>query len=254
MISSLTTVLSLQFDAHLQPWTLASLPLPPPESDASSPRSSSASPRSPEIDQPFLADLNPRSATVTIPYFGDELALGKPNACWAGMMSFFARTAVWRANEDDDDGSSGGEGGEGDEESATTADGGPAPSSPEASTASIPGPGAGSHLAPELLAGSRDSLAFDLEWERLVACREPYAAVEQDSAKIAIAADDDGGYDPAVPDVLSGQGNRGLGIWRVRGSFQGFWGGEFAFLDFDSYRCVLCARRVLPRRPLATED
>lgn len=170
---------------------------------------------------------------MTIPYFGDNLALGKPNACWAGMMSFFARTAVWRATEtedtdEDDDGA-----GEGDGPSETTDDGGPAPSSPETSTASIPGRGAGSHLAPELQSSSRDSLAFDLDWERLVACREPYAVAGQERVESRTWGDDD---IDARHSALSGPGSRGLGIWKVRGLFQGIWGGEFAFLDFDSYR------------------
>lgn len=211
----------MQFDAHLQPWTLASLPLAPPSADPSSPPTTS--PRSPEIDQPFLADLAPRSSTVTIPYLGDDLDIGKPNACWAGMMSFFLRTAVWRdVDAEEGEGTDDGDG------HVQTLTAGPAdPGSP---TASVTGP--------TMPHAPRVSLAFDLEWDRLVSCREPYAPAPQ------AAAQPDAEAEPV------GTSNGGLGIWKVRRTLEGVWGGEFAFLDFDSYRCVpsLSRARLSPKR------
>lgn len=134
--------------------------------------------------------------------------MGKPNACWAGMMSFFLRTGVWREVADLEE--------EGEEvEDVHAAEG-------EMEGGTLPaviGRANGTSLRRDAgsTVGLRTSALFDLEWSRLVDCREPYLASELDGVQ---------------------SGSKGLGIWKVRGSFEGVWGGEFAFLDFDSYRCV----------------
>lgn len=58
-----------------------------------------------------------------------------------------------------------------------------------------------------------DSTTFDHDWDRLTLCTEPvlrYGAETKEES--------------------------GLGVWKLRGLFQGVWGGNFAFLDFDAYR------------------
>lgn len=198
----------LKFDAHLQSWTIATLPLTPPSPSVEE-GPTTTSPRSPELDQSFYADLDPHSQTCTIEYFGGDLAVGKPNACWAGMMSFFLRTGVWReaADVEDEEGEEGGEG----HATEGEMEGGALP----ATIGTVNGVSLRREDGSTI--GLRTSVLFDLEWSRLVDCREPY-------------------LDSKLEETRSG--SKGLGVWKVRGTFEGVWGGEFAFLDFDSYRCV----------------
>ena len=68
----------------------------------------------------------------------------------------------------------------------------------------------------------RRSRDFDLDWERAVGCLDP---VRREVGR-------------AGSDREREAGGNGLGVWRCRGMFEGVWGGQFAFLDFDSYRSV----------------
>lgn len=182
-----------QFDAFCVPWNHLLLPLPATYQHVRAIASESA----------FLADLAPTSRAITVEHLGQRLRIAPPVTAHAALLSFFARLAL-------------------DASLATPGeeDGAPAPH-PDLDTSAAeafeeldeampPAEGEGD------LTGGRESIDFDLDWERMTRC-----------------------LDPVVPRLGDRSGSKGLDFWRVRGSFEGVWGGSFSFLDFDSYRSAV---------------
>ncbi|KAL7412146.1 hypothetical protein BDY24DRAFT_393396 [Mrakia frigida] len=199
-----------KFDAFLAPWTHLYLPSPAPN-----PSSSSSSPSAPP--DPFLADLTLRSRLITIPHLGSQpLSLSPPISAQAALLSFFARVASSLPSDDN---------------SVAAALHPPAVGPPGLSSTSTPAATSSYEAGARSDALRHDeeeeggwgkvkrrSRDFDVDWERAVGCLDPVRREGKEG------------------------GGQGLGVWTCRGMFEGVWGGQFAFLDFDSYRDMLSGR------------
>ncbi|KAK4685588.1 hypothetical protein P7C73_g4567, partial [Tremellales sp. Uapishka_1] len=73
-----------QYELYFAPWTLPDLPLV-----LTTPRIETAD----EVDNPFLADLAPRSRLVSLQVYGRQIAMAPPMLSHAAILSFFIKTA-----------------------------------------------------------------------------------------------------------------------------------------------------------------
>ncbi|ORY25359.1 hypothetical protein BCR39DRAFT_290672 [Naematelia encephala] len=183
-----------QYELYFAPWTIPDLP-----TAAHAPAITQTG------DNPFIADLEPRSRRVTIEHFGRQVALSPPILAHAAMLLFFTR----RSSADNMNGDL-------DLPAPFTAIGDRAPASYNIMNDNENGNGIGYEESDEqdewttrsLIASSN---THDRDYRRLVAC-----------------------YDASVC--------RGMPRGAFRGAFDGNWEGNFSFFDFDAFRDMLAGQ------------
>nr|XP_019008842.1 uncharacterized protein I206_06526 [Kwoniella pini CBS 10737]OCF47623.1 hypothetical protein I206_06526 [Kwoniella pini CBS 10737] len=187
-----------QYHLYFAPWTLPDLPLtkPLPPSDSSN---------------PFVADLTPRSRSVTVEHFGRQLSVCPPFLAHAAILRFFYR----KPGEDFD--------GDSDNEldmvtppfmtmHTAQVDGimpgteGIVPSNSTSRAPTRPGSPVPIEKQQQYLLGN--SKIHDLDFARLKACHDPLSS-------------------------------KGLKSPKWKGSWDGCWEGTFSFFDFDAFREML---------------